>query len=116
MYIIPILGLLWIPGILGVTATPNAKVWGVKLVSLRFRLGVTSLMSDLVVYMANHPLGRLLGSHGCIPYPSLPLAERHRLHHTFSQGICRRCQRTWSICETHRLDDRRLDFIHTDYH
>jgi hypothetical protein len=33
MYIIPILALLWIPGILGVTATRNAKVWDVKLVS-----------------------------------------------------------------------------------
>ena len=32
MYIIPIMALLWIPGILGVTATPDAKVWGVKLV------------------------------------------------------------------------------------
>lgn len=34
MYIIPVLALLWIPGILGVTATPDAKVWDVKLASL----------------------------------------------------------------------------------
>lgn len=33
MYILPILALLWIPGILGVTATPNARVWEVPLVS-----------------------------------------------------------------------------------
>lgn len=33
LYIIPFLALLWIPGILGVTAYPEAKVWGVKLVS-----------------------------------------------------------------------------------
>ncbi|WRT64242.1 uncharacterized protein IL334_001173 [Kwoniella shivajii] len=32
LYIIPILGLLWIPGILGVTAEPDATVWGVKLI------------------------------------------------------------------------------------
>ncbi|WWC58465.1 uncharacterized protein I303_101007 [Kwoniella dejecticola CBS 10117] len=32
MYIIPILALLWIPGILGVTAEPDATVWNVKLI------------------------------------------------------------------------------------
>ncbi|WVF70531.1 hypothetical protein IAT40_005322 [Kwoniella sp. CBS 6097] len=32
MYIIPILALLWIPGIVGVTAEPDATVWGTKLI------------------------------------------------------------------------------------
>ncbi|ORY33717.1 Mechanosensitive ion channel-domain-containing protein [Naematelia encephala] len=32
LYIIPILALLWIPGIVGVTAAPNGKVWSVKLI------------------------------------------------------------------------------------
>ncbi|WVQ97390.1 hypothetical protein IAU59_004502 [Kwoniella sp. CBS 9459] len=32
MYIIPILALLWIPGIVGVTAEPNATIWGTKLI------------------------------------------------------------------------------------
>ncbi|KAG9013647.1 hypothetical protein FRB90_005819 [Tulasnella sp. 427] len=31
LYIIPVAALLWIPGILGLTATPNANVWHVKL-------------------------------------------------------------------------------------
>ncbi|GMK54215.1 hypothetical protein CspeluHIS016_0108010 [Cutaneotrichosporon spelunceum] len=31
LYIIPVLALLWIPGILGVTAYPNSHIWGVKL-------------------------------------------------------------------------------------
>jgi hypothetical protein len=33
LYIIPFLALLWIPGILGVTAYPDSHIWGVKLVS-----------------------------------------------------------------------------------
>lgn len=32
IYIVPFLGLLWIPGILGLTAAPNARVWDVPLV------------------------------------------------------------------------------------
>ena len=32
LYIIPILILLWIPGILGVTAEKDARIWGVKLI------------------------------------------------------------------------------------
>lgn len=31
IYIVPVLGLLWIPGIIGLTAAPNAKVWTVPL-------------------------------------------------------------------------------------
>ncbi|KAJ3775029.1 Mechanosensitive ion channel-domain-containing protein [Lentinula raphanica] len=31
LFIVPPLGLLWIPGILGLTTFPNASVWGVKL-------------------------------------------------------------------------------------
>lgn len=33
LYIIPFLAILWIPGILGVTAYPDSHIWGVKLVS-----------------------------------------------------------------------------------
>ncbi|KAG2015646.1 hypothetical protein CC2G_008900 [Coprinopsis cinerea AmutBmut pab1-1] len=32
LFIVPILGILWVPGILGVTSFPNAKVWAVKLI------------------------------------------------------------------------------------
>ncbi|RXW21641.1 hypothetical protein EST38_g4203 [Candolleomyces aberdarensis] len=32
LFIVPVLGILWIPGILGVTTFPNAKIWGVKLI------------------------------------------------------------------------------------
>ncbi|KAG9046286.1 hypothetical protein FS837_004683 [Tulasnella sp. UAMH 9824] len=32
LYIIPIAGLLWIPGIIGLTAAPNAHIWHVKLI------------------------------------------------------------------------------------
>ncbi|KDR75887.1 hypothetical protein GALMADRAFT_68503 [Galerina marginata CBS 339.88] len=32
LFIVPILGILWIPGILSLTAFPNAQVWGVKLI------------------------------------------------------------------------------------
>ncbi|KDQ51186.1 hypothetical protein JAAARDRAFT_41454 [Jaapia argillacea MUCL 33604] len=31
LFIIPVLAILWIPGILGLTSFPNAKVWGVPL-------------------------------------------------------------------------------------
>ncbi|PFH51489.1 hypothetical protein AMATHDRAFT_142246 [Amanita thiersii Skay4041] len=31
IFIIPVLGVIWIPGILGITTFPNANVWGVKL-------------------------------------------------------------------------------------
>ncbi|KAG5643162.1 hypothetical protein DXG03_001492 [Asterophora parasitica] len=31
LFIVPVLGIIWIPGILGFTTFPNAKVWGVKL-------------------------------------------------------------------------------------
>ncbi len=36
LYIVPVLALLWIPGIVGLTAAKNATVWHVRLV--RFRL------------------------------------------------------------------------------
>ncbi|KAF8629659.1 hypothetical protein AX17_005598 [Amanita inopinata Kibby_2008] len=32
LFIVPVLGILWIPGILGITTFPNATVWGVKLI------------------------------------------------------------------------------------
>ncbi|KAJ2925115.1 hypothetical protein H1R20_g11975, partial [Candolleomyces eurysporus] len=32
LFIVPVLGILWIPGILGVTTFPNAKIWAVKLI------------------------------------------------------------------------------------
>ncbi|KAH9485389.1 Mechanosensitive ion channel protein Msy2 [Psilocybe cubensis] len=32
LFIVPILGIIWIPGILNLTSFPNAKVWGVKLI------------------------------------------------------------------------------------
>ncbi|KAJ3480227.1 hypothetical protein NLI96_g8499 [Meripilus lineatus] len=32
LFIVPVLALLWIPGILGITTFPNAEIWGVKLV------------------------------------------------------------------------------------
>ncbi|KAF8893315.1 Mechanosensitive ion channel-domain-containing protein [Infundibulicybe gibba] len=32
LFIVPVLGILWIPGIVGLTTFPNAQVWGVKLV------------------------------------------------------------------------------------
>ncbi|KAF8504238.1 Mechanosensitive ion channel-domain-containing protein, partial [Hysterangium stoloniferum] len=31
IFIVPVLALLWIPGILGLTAFPNTRIWGVKL-------------------------------------------------------------------------------------
>ncbi|PPQ67301.1 hypothetical protein CVT25_005885 [Psilocybe cyanescens] len=31
LFIVPILGIIWIPGILNLTTFPNAKVWGIKL-------------------------------------------------------------------------------------
>lgn len=38
LFIVPFLALLWIPGILGVTAEKDAHVWGVKLVSFHRHL------------------------------------------------------------------------------
>ena len=35
LYILPVLALLWIPGIVGLTAEPNATVWEVQLVSYK---------------------------------------------------------------------------------
>jgi hypothetical protein len=32
LYIIPVTALLWIPGILGLTAFPDTHIWGTKLV------------------------------------------------------------------------------------
>lgn len=32
LFIVPVLGIIWIPGILGITTFPNAKVWSVKLI------------------------------------------------------------------------------------
>ncbi|KAK2463270.1 hypothetical protein APHAL10511_004925 [Amanita phalloides] len=32
LFIVPILGILWIPGILGLTTFPHAHIWGVKLI------------------------------------------------------------------------------------
>jgi len=34
LYIIPVTALLWIPGILGLTAFPDTHIWGTKLVSV----------------------------------------------------------------------------------
>jgi len=31
LFIVPVLGMLWIPGILSLTTFPNAKIWGVRL-------------------------------------------------------------------------------------
>lgn len=46
MYILPILAILWIPGIVGLTAVKTATVWGVKLVStipsLRYQADIPS--------------------------------------------------------------------------
>ncbi|THH18467.1 hypothetical protein EUX98_g8949, partial [Antrodiella citrinella] len=32
LFVIPVLAILWIPGVLGITKFPNSEVWGVKLV------------------------------------------------------------------------------------
>ncbi|KAF9566758.1 hypothetical protein CPC08DRAFT_747250 [Agrocybe pediades] len=32
LFIVPVLGIVWIPGILGLTSFPNARVWGIKLI------------------------------------------------------------------------------------
>ncbi|KAI0001284.1 Mechanosensitive ion channel-domain-containing protein [Russula compacta] len=32
LFIVPILALIWIPGILSLTASPNGKIWGVRLI------------------------------------------------------------------------------------
>jgi len=36
LYIIPVTALLWIPGILGLTAFPDTHIWGTKLVRTFF--------------------------------------------------------------------------------
>lgn len=32
LFIVPVMALLWIPGIIGLTTFPNATIWGVKLI------------------------------------------------------------------------------------
>jgi len=32
LFIIPVLAIIWIPGILGLTASPTGKIWGVRLI------------------------------------------------------------------------------------
>ena len=116
MYIIPILALLWIPGILGVTATPDAKVWDVKLVSFRQSARESDLTSDLVVSLADCALGRLLGCNSCLPDSSLPLAQHRRFHHSKRQSLRRRRRRSRSIRQIDPLVDRYLDLVHPTCH
>ena len=63
LYIVPVLALLWIPGIVQESAAPNAQVWGVPLVSFR-PLSMPlehGLMAVVVVHLAHSLLAGLLG-------------------------------------------------------
>ncbi|GLB37046.1 putative mechanosensitive ion channel [Lyophyllum shimeji] len=64
LFIVPVLGILWIPGILNLTTFPNAKVWGVKLIFWSIWLSVvwggwwTALaVSRIVPYILRATLG-----------------------------------------------------------
>ncbi|KAF9820412.1 hypothetical protein IEO21_01421 [Rhodonia placenta] len=64
IFIIPVLGLLWIPGILGFTAYPDTTIWGVKLVWWSIWLTVVwcgwwgALASSMVLpHIARHTVG-----------------------------------------------------------
>ncbi|KAH9832221.1 Mechanosensitive ion channel-domain-containing protein [Rhodofomes roseus] len=64
IYIIPVLGLLWIPGILSFTAYPNATVWGVRLLWWSIWLSViwvgwwgARAVTLVLPYIARHTIG-----------------------------------------------------------
>ncbi|KZT70940.1 hypothetical protein DAEQUDRAFT_666983 [Daedalea quercina L-15889] len=64
LYIIPFLGLLWIPGILGFTAYPNATIWGVRLLWWSIWLTVVWVgwwaaraVTLVLPYIARHTIG-----------------------------------------------------------
>lgn len=64
MFIVPVLGLVWIPGILGFTTFPKATVWGVKLLWWSIWLTVvwggwwTALAVSMILpRIARHSLG-----------------------------------------------------------
>ncbi|KAH9920051.1 Mechanosensitive ion channel-domain-containing protein [Fomitopsis serialis] len=64
LYIIPVLGMLWIPGILSFTAYPNATVWGVRLLWWSIWLSVVWLgwwgaraVTLVLPHIARHTIG-----------------------------------------------------------
>ena len=46
LYIIPVTALLWIPGILGLTAFPDTHIWGTKLVRTSHLLSQQTLIDS----------------------------------------------------------------------
>lgn len=64
LFIVPVLALLWIPGILGITTFPNAAIWGVKLLwwSIWFSVAwvgwwASLAMSMLLPHVARYSVG-----------------------------------------------------------
>ncbi|ORX36049.1 Mechanosensitive ion channel-domain-containing protein [Kockovaella imperatae] len=65
LYIVPVLAILWIPGIVGLTAAPNGKVWDVKLIWWSIWLSVLwgGFWAATAVFMMIPPIWRnVIGS------------------------------------------------------
>ena len=95
LYILPVLALLWIPGIVGLTGAKKATVWDVKLV--RPVLEEPYLRTVVVVNLAVRGVGRFLGGDGGVLDRAEHLAQYDRGHHPEREEIYRRGPRSWPV-------------------
>jgi hypothetical protein len=79
--VLPITALLWIPGIVGVTAAPNARVWDVKLLYWSIYLTVLFVRAfGRSVMVLTALTGRLVRWTGRCATGSCTAATDHRCH------------------------------------
>jgi small-conductance mechanosensitive channel len=60
LFIVPVLGILWIPGILSITIFPNANIWGTKLLwwSIWLSVGWVGWWASLAASRILHEIGK----------------------------------------------------------